>query len=100
MNPDPVTAAPRGPRLAVVGRRLVYAVMVGNLVLALLYYRDLVHPVLAGLLYWGSGAALVITIRRVETATHPEQRGWWTWLPLLLGAVGLLSWLRHLDREH
>lgn len=100
MNRDTVTAAPRDSRLAVVGRRLAYAVLLGNLVLALLYYRGHVHPVLAGLLYWASGATLVVAIRRVETATHPEQRGWWTWLPLLLGTVGLLSWLRHLDREH
>lgn len=100
MNRDTVIAAPDSQRLAVVDRYLAYVVVVGNLVLALLYYHDLVHPVLAGLLYWGSGAALVVTIRRVETATHPEQRGWWTWLPLLLGAFGLLSWLRHLDREH
>lgn len=100
MNRDTVTTAPDGQRLAALGRRLVYAVAVGNLILALLYYRDLVHPVLAGLVYWGSGAALVAIIRRVETATHPAQRGWWTWLPLLLGAFGLLGWLRHLDREH
>ncbi len=71
-------------RLAARGRGLVYAIVFGNIILALLYYRGLVHPVVAGVLYWGSGAALVFTIRRVEASTHPEQRGW-TWLPLLLG---------------
>lgn len=48
--------------------------LVGGRMATHLYYRDLVHPVLAGLAYWGSGAALVAIIRRVEAATHPEQR--------------------------
>lgn len=87
-------------KLQTVAKRMVYALVVFDVLLIVAAGAGYMPLVLFIVLYWASGLGIVGTIHTVEDDVHPEQRGWWTLLPLALGGFGLLAWLRHLDREH
>lgn len=80
-------------------KRIVYAIFAFDVAVVFAYYYGYLPAIPAGLLYWGSGLAIVGLIHKVESESHREQRWWWTLLPLAIGGFGLLSWLRHLDRD-
>jgi hypothetical protein len=82
------------------GRQLVYVVLAVQVALIAALAKGWVAGAVPLAGYWLLTWALIIVIRRTERAVHPEQTGWWTWIPLLLGTWGLLMWLRHLDHEH
>lgn len=81
-------------------KRIVYGIGAFDAVLILAYFNEFLSLVAFGTLYWGSGVAMLGLIHKVEAEAHPEQRWWWTLLPVAIGGFGLLSWLRHLDRNH
>lgn len=86
--------------VAKLAKRIVYGIVVFDAVLFVAYSIEFVPSLAFGILYWGSGLAMLGLIHKVESAAHPEQRWWWTLLPAAIGGFGLLSWLRHLDRDH
>lgn len=81
-------------------KKIVYVIVVLDVIVIFAYYYGYLPAVPVGLLYWGSGLAIIGLIHKVESESHREQRWWWTLLPLAIGGFGLLSWLRHLDRDH
>lgn len=82
-----------------VAKGIVYGIVALDVVLFIAYFNELLPAFAFGVLYWGSGLAMLAVIYETEAETHPEQR-WWILLPVAIGAFGLLSWLRHLDRDH
>lgn len=86
--------------LARLGRWTVHGLFALDAGLLIAWWNELVHVAVLCAVTWGGALMVVATIRRVEAAAHPEQQEWWTWLSLLGGIVGLLAWVRHLDREH
>lgn len=79
---------------------MVYAIVAFDVLLLLAAGSGYMPLVLFVVLYWATALGILGMIHTVEGEVHPEQRGWWTLLPLVLGGFGLLSWLRHLDRDH
>lgn len=87
-------------RLETVAKRMVYAIVTFDVLLLLAAGPGYIPLVLFVVLYWATALSILGVIYTVEGEVHPEQRGWWTLLPLALGGFGLLAWLRHLDKEH
>ena len=81
-------------------RWIVYLVLGVQTLLFVAMVRGWVAGAVPIAAYWAGTWSVILVIRQTEHAAHPEQVGWWTWAPLLLGGFGLLTWLRHLDREH
>lgn len=96
-GPDQYESARADANLA---KKIVYAILAFDLVVIVAYRFGYLPPIPAGVLYWGSGFGIIGLIRKVESKSHPDQRGWWTVLLLATGGLGFLSWLRHLDRDH